>query len=361
MVDWLRSMVRTYEFYEVDPGTWKDKRPIRSITSAKISRDLQSATLETASLNATEMFTECYVRIYLITVQDNITERHSLGTFLIQSPSKSFNGKVSNITIDAYSPLIELNDVQPPLGFTVMKEQNIMDNAYSLTRENLRAPVIKVNNVEDTMPTDFTAESDEKWLEYISALMSIAKYGYALDDYSRVLFVPTRELTSIQPVWTYDDDNSSILYPDVSEDFDLFGVPNMVEVIYTGQGADGNTLILKSTAVNDNPDSPVSTVARGRPVLHRETNPSISGIPDQAYLDMYANNLLMSLSSIERKIVYSHGYCPVRYGDCVRLNYSRAGLKDIKAKVINQEIECTSGGKVTETAVYATNLWKEGW
>ena len=55
MVDWLRSMVRTYEFYEVDPGTWKDKRPIRSITSAKISRDLQSATLETASLNATGM------------------------------------------------------------------------------------------------------------------------------------------------------------------------------------------------------------------------------------------------------------------------------------------------------------------
>ena len=44
MIDWLSSMSQTYEFYEVDPGTWKDKRQIKTITSAKISRDLESNT-----------------------------------------------------------------------------------------------------------------------------------------------------------------------------------------------------------------------------------------------------------------------------------------------------------------------------
>lgn len=360
MVDWRKSMTRTYEFYKVDPGTWKDVTPIRSITSAKISRDLDSNTLETASINATEMFGECYIRIYLITIQNGVKDKHPLGTFLVQTPSRSFNGKVSNVTIDAYSPLIELNN-NPPIGFTVMKGQNIMDNAYSLTRENLRAPVIKVSDVEDTMPFDFTAESDEKWIEYISSVMSIAKRSYGLDEYSRVLFVPVQDIASLQPVWTYDDDNSSILYPEISEDFDLFDVPNTVEVIYSGQDATGAPLVLNAVAINDNPDSPVSTVARGRTVLHRETSPSISGIPDEKYLELYANNLLKQLSSVERKIVYSHGYCPTRCGDCVRLNYNRAGLKDVKAKVISQDIECTSSGKVTETAVYTTNLWREGW
>ena len=360
MVNWLESMTQTYEFYEVDPGTWKDKRPIRTITSAKISRDLESKTLETASINTTEMYGECYVRIYLITIQNGITEKHSLGTFLIQSPSRSFDGKVSSITIDAYSPLLELGDDKPPLGFTIMKNKNIMDTVCSLTMENLRAPVIKVSNVEDIFPIDFTAETDESWLDYLSNSMSIAKHYYALDEYSRVLFAPKQSTDSLQPVWTYDDDNSSILYPDITEDFDLFGVPNVVEVTYSGNDVSGNPMVLHATAINDREDSPVSTVTRGRRVIHRETNPSISGIPDQRYLDMYAEDLLKDLSSVEHKITYSHGYCPVRYGDCVRLNYTRAGLNGVKARVISQDIDCSSGCKVTETAIYTTNLWKEG-
>lgn len=359
MVDWLSSMSQTFEFHEVDPGTWKDKRRITTITSAKISRDLKSNTLETASFNSTEMLGECYIRVYLIVNQNGFKYKIGLGTFLVQSPSKSFNGKVPTITIDAYSPLLELSDVKPPLGFTIMKNQNIMNNVASLTEENLRAPVVKVTGVDKEMYTDFTAESDETWLDYLISVMQTAGYYYTLDEMGRVLFSPVQDTASLQPVWTYDDDNSSILYPDITDSFDLYGVPNTVEVIYSGQDATGETLILYSTAVNDNPDSPVSTKARGRKVVYRETSPSVDGIPNQEYLDLYAEKLLNELSTVQHKITYSHGYCPVRYGDCVRLNYERAGIKNIKAKVVTQDIDCTSGCKVTETAIYTTNLWKE--
>ena len=43
-------------------------------------------------------------------------------------------------------------------------------------------------------------------------------------------------------------------------------------------------------------------------------------------------------------------------GDCVRLNYSRAGLTNVKAKVISQSIDCRPGCPVTETAVFTMNL-----
>ena len=359
MVDWCSSMTQTFEFYEVDPGTWKDKKRIKTLTSARISRDLQSNTLETASFNSTEMFGECYIRVYLIAIQNGIRHKIALGTFLVQTPSKTFNGKVNSITVDAYSPLLELSDVKPPLGFTIMKNQNIMNNVADLTMENLRAPVVKATGVSKEMYADFTAEPDESWLDYLVAAMQTADYSYSLDEMGRVLFSPSQSTASLQPVWTYDDDNSSILYPDVTDDFDLYGVPNTVEVIYSGQDATGESLVLYSTVVNDKPDSPVSTVARGRKVVYRDTSPSIDGIPDQEYLDLYAEKLLSELSSVQHKISYSHGYCPVRYGDCVRLNYERAGLKGVKAKVITQDIDCTSGCKVTETAVYTTNLWKE--
>ena len=113
-----------------------------------------------------------------------------------------------------------------------------------------------------------------------------------------------------------------------------------------------------SKAVNDDPDSPVSTVSRGRTVLHRETNPSLNGVPTKEYLDLYAEDLLKSLSSVQHTITYSHGYCDVRPGDCVRLNYTIAGITDIKAKVISQSIKCKSGVPVTEKAIFTTKLWR---
>lgn len=359
MIDWCSSMKQTYEFYEVDPGTWKDKKRLSKILSCSINRDLDTSTLETASIDSTEVLGECYVRVYLIAIQNGISYKVPLGTFLVQTPSVSFDGKVKSISMDAYSPLIELKDKYPPIGFTVAKNQNIMNNVCSLTSENLRAPVVPVKDTTDTLNSNFTAENSENWLDYNISLMNNTKYRYDLDEIGRVLFAPEQDVVSLQPKWTYTDDNSSILYPDISDKYDLYGIPNVVEVIYSGQDAKGASIILEARVVNDNPDSPTSTVARGREVVYRETSPSISGIPDQAYINQYATQLLKNLNSIEHTISYSHGYCPVRIGDCVRLNYEKAGIKDVKAKVITQSIKCTSGCVVTETAVYTSNLWKE--
>jgi hypothetical protein len=79
--------------------------------------------------------------------------------------------------------------------------------------------------------------------------------------------------------------------------------------------------------------------------------------PSNSIIDEYAKQVLENLSTIECTVTYSHGYCPVRLGDCVRLNYSRAGLTDVKAKVISQTIDCTSGCRVQEKAVFTTKLW----
>ena len=49
----------------------------------------------------------------------------------------------------------------------------------------------------------------------------------------RILFAPEQDVSSLQPIWTYNDDNSSILYSDISVDHDLYGIPNVVEVVYS--------------------------------------------------------------------------------------------------------------------------------
>ena len=93
--------------------------------------------------------------------------------------------------------------------------------------------------------------------------------------------------------------------------------------------------------------------------MHRVTNPELpGGEPSQRQLDEYSELLLEALSSIEYTVTYTHGYCPVRLGDCVRLNYTRAGINNVKAKVISQNIGCTAECPVSETAVFTQKLWE---
>lgn len=352
MADWLSSMQQTYEYYTVDPGTWKDVQRLKTVTSCTIDRDSGVGTLGSATIDVTELMGECYIRVYLVTIQNGLKEKHPLGTFLVQTPGSNFDGKIRTVSMDAYTPLLELKENPPPIGYSLLKDDNIMSKAYQIVREHARAPVVPVE-CSKTLYYDFVANTDDTWLSFVTDLISNAKYLLDLDEMGRILFAPKQDTASLQPVWTYDDSNSSILYPDLTLDHDLYGIPNVVEVVYSN-GAD----TYSARVVNDDPNSPISTVNRGREIIHRVTNPDLSGNPTEDQIDEYAEQLLRELSTLECTVTYTHGYCPVRRGDCVRLNYKRAGLVDVKAKVISQSIKCTAGCQVTEKAVYVNKLWR---
>ena len=363
MADWLSSMQQTYEDYAVDPVTWKDDKLLEYVTSCTINRDLTAETLGSATLDITEPINETYIRIYLVTIQNGVKEKHPLGTFLAQSPSSDFDGKVKSISVDAYTPLLELKEKQPPLGYSILKpymgsdgklanNEPIMNFVYWLTDEHARAKVVPVNN-DKKLTNNFVANSEDTWLTFLYDLMANAKYKFDLDEMGRILFKPDQETSKLQPIWVYNDDNSSILQPDITINRDIYGIPNVVEVVYSNG--------LKQfyyKAINDDPNSPTSTISRGREITKRITDASFTGVPSQKEVEEYAKRVLKELSTIEYSVTYTHGYCPVRIGDCVMLNYSRAGLKHIKAKIVNQSIKCEPGCPVTEKAVFTEELWR---
>ena len=351
MPDWLSSMQQTFEYYVVDPNTWKDAKRLDNVISCTINRDLEAETLGSASISMADSLGECYIRVYLITIQNGVREKHPLGTYLIQTPSSSFDGKIRNISMDAYTPLIELKEDKPDLGYYIAKKENVMDYVYRLAREHARAPVTKTECATKLF-SNFVADTEDTWLSFLSDLASNAKYRFSLDELGRILLSPNQDTASLQPVWTYTDNNSSILHPNLTMDHDLYGIPNVVEVLYS----DANEYYY-AVAVNDDPNSPVSTVNRGRRLPHRVTNPSVIGDPTGNQVKEYAERLLKELSTVEYKVSYTHGYCPVRLGDCVRFEHNRAQLKGVKAKVISQSIKCEPGCPVTETAVFTTKLW----
>lgn len=420
MIDWSASMQQTFEFYTVDIESGKDISQITTVKACTIDRNSDTDTLGSASFDITELVGECYVRVYLIAIQNEVREKIPLGTFLVQTPASTFDGKTRNVSADAYTPLLELKEKKPPIGYFIPKGEDVMDMAYKLTRDNVRTFVSEPITPSTELTNNFVADMNDTWLSYISDLLTGAytstcykvdvegenyirtnkiakidynqdhfevsgikttsnekvfsgetvdgetvlysvisntnKYKFELDEMGRILFAPEQDAASLQPVWTYTDDNSSILYPDLTMNHDLYGIPNVVEVLYSDGG-----VVYYSKAVNDDPNSPISTDkknGRGREVIYRVNNPELYGSPTQERVDEYADQLLRSLSSVEYTITYTHGYCPVRVGDCVRLNYSKAGLTNVKAKVVSQTINCQPGCPVTEKAVFTTKLWR---
>ena len=425
MVDWSASMQQSYEFYEVDPDTWTDKQRLNIVTKCSISRDAEQETLGSATFDITDLINECYIRVYLITIQNGIKEKHPLGVFLCQTPSSNHDGMVRSVSVDAYTPLIELKENQPPIGYYVAKDTDVMETAHDILNENMRAPVGDVITPSTKLNDNFVSSSDDSWLSFVRDLISVStypkyykvivdsgeyhrlaqeieypyeykdkvsvvenakttnddivytytdnsgstnyftavssgivKYRLELDEMGRVIFAPDQDVDRLTPAWTYTDDNSSILHAEVSMSHDLYGIPNVVRVIWNSVNSDGKIVNMESVVTNDDPDSPTSTVARGRRIEYRVSNPNIHGDPTKELLDEYAEQLLSALSSVEYSISYTHGYCPVRLFDCVRFNYTRAGLTDIKAKVISQQINCETGCTVSEKAVFTKKLWR---
>lgn len=351
MADWLQSMQQTFEYYTVDPGTWKDKALLTNVKTCTINRDLSADTLGSATIDIVDALGEAYIRAYLITIQNGIKEKFPLGTFLVQTPSSNFNGKMRNVTMDAYTPLLELKEKFPPIGYHVPKNANVMQMSYNLTQDYARAPVVKTSS-DVKLYYDFVANLEDTWMSFLKDLLANANYSFSLDELGRILFAPKQDVTSLRPVWTYNDDNSSILYPEITMDHDLYGIPNVVEVVYSN-GGDKFYAMVKNT----DPNSPLSIENRGREIVHRITSPNIVGNATQNQITKYAEQTLKELSSVEYTVSYTHGYCPVRIGDCVRLNYAKAGIVDVKAKVISQSIKCVPGTPVTEKAVFTARLW----
>lgn len=351
MPNWTEAMNQTFEYYVVDPGTWMNIRPLNNVLSCTINRDNDSETLGSATIDIDGTLNECYVRVYLVTIQNGVTEKHPLGTFLVQTPSSNRDGKTKQASMDAYTPLIELKENPPPIGYSIPKGENVLSRAMDLTREHLRAPVVRTSS-STTLAYDFVANTNDTWLTYIRDLISNDKRSFALDELGRILYEPIQDIATLQPVWEYNDDNSSILYPNFNIEHDMYGLPNVVEVLYSN-GKDS----FYSKVVNDDPNSPISTVNRGREITRRIIDPDMVGIPTQAMIDEYATQMLRSLSSLEYTVTYTHGYCPVRVGDCVRLNYTSADIHNVKAKVISQSIQCVTKTPVTEKAIFTARLW----
>ena len=189
MPDWTKSMEQSFEYYTVEPTTLADVKLLDTVKTASFSRDSETETLGSATIDVNNSLGESYIRGYLRTIQNGVTEKFPLGTVLSQTPSSSFNGKVTEVSMDCYTPLIELKEKKPPLGFTVRKGSNIMQSAYNIVKDNCRVPVGSVT-CDVVLQDNFVANTDDTYLSFVISLIANANYELALEEKAEFCSIP---------------------------------------------------------------------------------------------------------------------------------------------------------------------------
>ena len=375
-VDWTKSMQQTFEFYTVDPNNWYDDQKLENIISCDLTHDLTSDKRGNASITVSEPLPECYIRTYLVVTQAGYMHKICLGTYLYMTSSDSFDGMKHNITMTGYTPMVELEEKLPPLGFHIVGITNrkhssdapmVTDAIKDIVTTYTRCEIENKTVIQKPLLNDFVAGSNDNFLTVINNILnasSLQQYILTVDEWGTIIVKDKPVLEDAIPTYIYTDDNSSILLPSLDTNDDIYGIPNVVEVLYTG---DKRLPAIRVIVKNEDPTSIVSIQSRGREIAKRFTITNIAApVNDyseaavRAQVTAQAERLLEAASTINKTISYSHGYCDVKVGDTVLINYERAGVTGIRAKVVSQRISCKPGCQVDEQAVYTKKLWNRG-
>jgi hypothetical protein len=263
-----------------------------------------------------------------------------LGIFLLSSPTRVEAGNVVVRDIEAYDGLIVLKEDKFSDRYTVSAGTNYVDAVIQI----LQSANIHKWNIEQTdkvLEKDIEFDPGREKLFAINEILRQINYdGIKVDVYGYYTAARYKSPSQRTAEYAYIDDSQSVTLPGMEEDFDAASVPNQFVIVRTNEEQEA----LRSVYTNDNPDSPISTVNRGRVITdHRE----IEDIADQDALDAYTNRIANEASQIYGKIKFMTGIMPMHdVDDVIAIRYSLLGI-DEKFSETSWSFPLVSGGVMT--------------
>lgn len=162
-----------------------------------------------------------------------------------------------------------------------------------------------------TLPTVKEWEPGTPKLEIINDLLSALNYeSLSFDEDGVAIVQPYVSPADRAPEFTYQDNETSVMYPEVMQELDLFSIPNRWVLTVSDPDRD----VLTSVFTNTDPASPTSTVRRGRIITDFRTEQDAA---DQLTLDSKVARLAFESSQIYEAIEFETGIMPIHSGNDV--------------------------------------------
>ena len=334
-MNWNNGFTARYYAERVDPASWRDIGRYE-IISGSISRTntglMESADIEMDNLPEGG---EVWIRIYLDARQGEYGAREALFTGLLSVPATEWYGRRRRRQTECYSVLKPAEDVVLPRGWYAPAG---MDGA-ALAAELLSvgsAPVTHDDNAP-LISSNIIAEDNETNLTMAHRIIDVIGWRLRINGRGEIRICPKAS----EPSATFDAMENDIMELSVTDSFDWFSCPNVFRAT-----SDDMTAIAR----DDEPDSPFSTVSRGREIWKSEQ----CTLNENESIAEYALRRLKEEQAPSRTVTYSRRFQPDLYvGDIATIHHPAQDI-DGDFRITSQQIELKYGARTSEEAEYGS-------
>ena len=329
-MNWAKGYSAAYYMTRVDPSTWRDMERFE-ITGGSVKRT-ETGLRESAAVDCGAYPTgiENWIRVYMDTNQDGAEGHTAVFTGLATSPGDDINGRIRKSSLDCYSVLKPAEDVKLLRGWYAPAGMS----GGAVIRELLKATPAPVT-VADNAPTltdHVIAENGENNLTMVEKILTAINWRIRISGDGTISVEPKSD----DPVQTFDPLENDAIEMTVKVKTDWFSLPNVYMAVQDD---------LTAIARDDDPESPLSTVSRGREVWAQESSCQLA---ENETIASYAYRRLKEAQQTSTQASYDRRFYPdVVPGDKIRLHYPEQGLDGIYT-VESQSITLSHAGKTSE-------------
>ena len=337
MIDWTQAYTASWRMVKVNTDTWSSGLVVPNVSSVSISRDCtdECPLLESASItleSKSEDFEAGWYRLEVLVKQNASMERIPVMTMLCESSDGDRDKKYIELNADGLSVLQPANEKHLLAGTYVPKNVNGAEQAARYLRACTPAPVV----VEGSFTLDdyLVLDADCSHIKAAWTILDAAEWCMQIKGDGTIVI---REKPKT-PELLLDNAHASILRPSTSFSKDLSDIPNVYIAV------DGD---YRYEARNDDPESPLSTVTRGREIDYIDRSPQrING----ESLKSYAERKLEEKSTITETYSYNREYWPdVLPYSLVSGSIPSTGLVE-NMRVLTQSLKFGKGLEISEKA-----------
>lgn len=267
------------------------------------------------------------------------------GVFLLSTPVRKYVAGSITRAVTAYDQTQVLVDQKAAVRYPIVTGAVVTDQIAALMAK------FQTNIAASTRAFGYDRSVDpgSTELAILQYLLTSITYEHAFDGYGVDQIRPYVAPEDDASGWTYATDSESVIYPEVDQTLDLFGVANVFIRIVS----QADRPLLTATYRNDNPGSPTSTVSRGREITDYVDN---SDAIDQAALNAEARQAAITASQVYEQIQFSTVIMPFHGDhDVVTLQHSGLGVSADYSET-DWEITLQAGGAMTHTVQKIVNV-----
>jgi len=332
-MNWNRGFSARYYMELVDAATWRDIKRYE-VTGGNISKST-GGLMEAADIDATDIPAtgDVWIRIYLDARQGETGAREAIFTGLLSAPATDWEGNRKSYKTECYSVLKPASDILLQRGWYAPAGMNGAKQAAKLLSVGA-APVTFEENAP-ALASMIIAESGETNLSMAQKIINAIDWRIRITGTGEIRICPK----AAEPEATFDALENDLIELSVSDSSDWFSCPN----VFRATSGD-----MTAVARDDDPESPFSTVARGREIWMEETDCKLN---ENEGIGNYALRRLKEEQAPSRQVSYNRRFVPDIYvGDIIRLRHPAQGI-DGAFRINTQRIDLGYGGRTSEEAI----------